>query len=156
MGNVNMEASQINYRGGEKKMSVEEALKNTSGEAAAIAQLQTDVLNLNSNKTDVYNGVSGQSQTFTESATYTVQTSGFYVIKVENTDTDSSSPAGFSINLGGNTESNRICDVSIDGTKRYQGIYAYLPLKAGAVIYANYSGATTTRCSLIVRRLIVN
>ena len=50
MGNVNMEASQINYRGGEKKMSVEEALKNTSGEAAAIAQLQTDVLNLNSNK----------------------------------------------------------------------------------------------------------
>lgn len=50
MGNVNMEASQINYRGGEKKMSVEEAIKNTSGEAAAIAQLQTDVLNLNSNK----------------------------------------------------------------------------------------------------------
>lgn len=50
MGNVNMEASQINYRGGETKMSVEEALKNTSGEAAAIAQLQTDVLNLNSNK----------------------------------------------------------------------------------------------------------
>lgn len=50
MGNVNMEASQINYRGGQKKMSVEEALKNTSGEAAAIAQLQTDVLNLNSNK----------------------------------------------------------------------------------------------------------
>lgn len=32
MGNVNMEASQINYRGGEKKMSVEEALKNTSEE----------------------------------------------------------------------------------------------------------------------------
>lgn len=50
MGNVNMEASQINYRGGEKKMSVEDALKSTSGEAAAIAQLQTDVLNLNSNK----------------------------------------------------------------------------------------------------------
>lgn len=50
MGNVNMEASQINYRGGQKKMSVEEALKNTSSEAAAIAQLQTDVLNLNSNK----------------------------------------------------------------------------------------------------------
>jgi len=50
MGNVNMEASQINYRGGATKMSVEEALKNTSGEAAAIAQLQTDVLNLNSNK----------------------------------------------------------------------------------------------------------
>lgn len=50
MGNVNMEASQINYRGGQKKMSVEEALKNTSGEADAIAQLQTDVLNLNSNK----------------------------------------------------------------------------------------------------------
>lgn len=32
MGNVNMEASQINYRGGQKKMSVEEALKNTSVE----------------------------------------------------------------------------------------------------------------------------
>lgn len=32
MGNVNMEASQINYRGGATKMSVEEALKNTSGE----------------------------------------------------------------------------------------------------------------------------
>jgi hypothetical protein len=32
MGNVNMDASQINYRGGEKKMSVEQALKNTSGE----------------------------------------------------------------------------------------------------------------------------
>ena len=46
MGNVYMEASQINYRGGEKKMSVEEALKNTSGESAAIAQLQTDVANL--------------------------------------------------------------------------------------------------------------
>lgn len=28
MGNVHMEASQINYRGGEKKMSVEEAIKN--------------------------------------------------------------------------------------------------------------------------------
>lgn len=50
MGNVNMEASQINYRGGEKKMSVEEALKNTSGEAAAIAQLQADVSNLTSTK----------------------------------------------------------------------------------------------------------
>ena len=50
MGNVNMEASQINYRGGEKKMSVEEALKNTSGEAAAIAQLQEDVANLNGSK----------------------------------------------------------------------------------------------------------
>ena len=50
MGNVYMEASQINYRGGEKKMSVEEALKNTSGEAAAIAQLQTDVANLNGTK----------------------------------------------------------------------------------------------------------
>ena len=47
MGNVYMEASQINYRGGEKKMSVEEALKNTSGEAAAIAQLQQDVSDLN-------------------------------------------------------------------------------------------------------------
>lgn len=52
MGNVNMEASQINYRGGQKKMSVEEALKNTSGEAAAIAQLQTDVLNLKSGLTN--------------------------------------------------------------------------------------------------------
>lgn len=50
MGNVNMEASQINYRGGEKKMSVEEALKSTAGEAAAIAQLQTDVANLNGTK----------------------------------------------------------------------------------------------------------
>lgn len=50
MGNVNMEASQINYRGGEKKMSVEEALKNTSGEAAAIAQLQEDVADLNDSK----------------------------------------------------------------------------------------------------------
>lgn len=50
MGNVNMEASQINYRGGATKMSVEEALKNTSGEAAAIAQLQTDVANLNGTK----------------------------------------------------------------------------------------------------------
>lgn len=47
MGNLYMEASQINYRGGEKKMSVEEALKNTSGEAAAIAQLQHDVSDLN-------------------------------------------------------------------------------------------------------------
>ena len=46
MGNVYMEAAQINYRGGEKKMSVEEALKSTSGEAAAIAQLQSDVANL--------------------------------------------------------------------------------------------------------------
>lgn len=31
MGNVHMEASQINYRGGAKKMSVEEALKEGSG-----------------------------------------------------------------------------------------------------------------------------
>lgn len=50
MGNVYMEASQINYRGGEKKMSVEEAIKNTSGEAAAIAQLQADVSNLSNIK----------------------------------------------------------------------------------------------------------
>lgn len=47
MGNVHMEAKDINYRGGQKKMSVEEALKNTSGEAAAIAQLQQDVTDLN-------------------------------------------------------------------------------------------------------------
>lgn len=47
MGNVYMEAKDINYRGGQKKMSVEEALKNTSGEAAAIAQLQQDVIDLN-------------------------------------------------------------------------------------------------------------
>lgn len=47
MGNVHMEARDINYRGGQKKMSVEEALKNTSGEAAAIAQLQQDVSDLN-------------------------------------------------------------------------------------------------------------
>lgn len=47
MGNVYMEAKDINYRGGNKKMSVEEALKNTSGEAAAIAQLQQDVSDLN-------------------------------------------------------------------------------------------------------------
>lgn len=52
MGNIYMEASQINYRGGEKKMSVEEALKNTSGEAAAIAQLQSDVANLSDVKTN--------------------------------------------------------------------------------------------------------
>ena len=50
MGNVSMEASQINYRGGETKMSVEQALKETSGEAAAIAQLQTDVGNLQTTK----------------------------------------------------------------------------------------------------------
>lgn len=50
MGNVSMEASQINYRGGETKMSVEDALKSTSGEAAAIAQLQTDVGNLQTTK----------------------------------------------------------------------------------------------------------
>lgn len=47
MGNVHMEAKDINYRGGQKKMSVEEALKNTSGEAAAIARLQQDVIDLN-------------------------------------------------------------------------------------------------------------
>lgn len=50
MGNVHMEAKDINYRGGQKKMSVEEALKNTSGEAAAIAQLQSDVADLNDTK----------------------------------------------------------------------------------------------------------
>lgn len=50
MGNVNMEASQINFRGGDKKMSVETALKNATGEAAAIAQLQEDVTNLNGSK----------------------------------------------------------------------------------------------------------
>lgn len=53
MGNTYMEASQINYRGGETKMSVEEALKNTSGEAAAIAALQTAVGNLQSGKADM-------------------------------------------------------------------------------------------------------
>lgn len=53
MGNVHMEASQINYRGGETKMSVEEALKNTSGEAAAIAALQTAVGNLQSGKANL-------------------------------------------------------------------------------------------------------
>ena len=46
MGNVSMEARDINYRGGETKMSVEEALKSTSGEAAAIAALQEAVGNL--------------------------------------------------------------------------------------------------------------
>ena len=50
MGNVHMEARQINYRGGDKPMSVEEALKSTAGEAAAIAQLQTDVGNLQTTK----------------------------------------------------------------------------------------------------------
>lgn len=53
MGNVMMEASQINYRGGETKMSVEEALKSTSGEAAAIAQLQTDVGDLQTTKANL-------------------------------------------------------------------------------------------------------
>ena len=32
MGNVHMEATQINYRGGSKKMSVEEAIKNAGSE----------------------------------------------------------------------------------------------------------------------------
>lgn len=53
MGNVHMEASQINYRGGETKMSVEEALKSTSGEAAAIAALQVAVGNLQNGKADM-------------------------------------------------------------------------------------------------------
>ena len=43
MGNVNMEASQINYRGGQKKMSVEEALKNTSGELDTLKSGLTEV-----------------------------------------------------------------------------------------------------------------
>ena len=50
MGNVNMEARQVHYRGGDKPMSVEDALKSTAGEAAAIAQLQTDVVNLSGAK----------------------------------------------------------------------------------------------------------
>ena len=50
MGNVMMEASQINYRGGETKMSVEQALKETSGEAAAIAALQEAVGDLQTTK----------------------------------------------------------------------------------------------------------
>lgn len=53
MGNVHMEASQINYRGGETKMSVEEALKSTSGEAAAIAALQVAVGNLQTGKANM-------------------------------------------------------------------------------------------------------
>lgn len=53
MGNVTMEASQINYRGGASKMSVEQALKETSGEAAAIAQLQEDVGNLQDTKANL-------------------------------------------------------------------------------------------------------
>ena len=53
MGNVIMEASQINYRGGETKMSVEQALKETSGEAAAIAALQEAVGGLQSDKADL-------------------------------------------------------------------------------------------------------
>lgn len=39
MGNVNMEATQINYRGGSKKMSVEEAIK--AGSALPIASEET-------------------------------------------------------------------------------------------------------------------
>lgn len=35
MGNIYMEASQINYRGGEKKMSVEEAIKNAGNTGLA-------------------------------------------------------------------------------------------------------------------------
>lgn len=35
MGNVHMEAAQINYRGGEKKMSVEEAIKNAGNTGLA-------------------------------------------------------------------------------------------------------------------------
>ena len=50
MGNVMMEASQINYRCGETKMSVEQALKETSGEAAAIAALQEAVGDLQTTK----------------------------------------------------------------------------------------------------------
>lgn len=50
MGNVTMEARDINYRGGETKMSVEDALKSTSGEAAAIAALQEAVGNLQTTK----------------------------------------------------------------------------------------------------------
>lgn len=56
MGNVSMEARDINYRGGETKMSVEDALKSTSGEAAAIAALQETVGDLQTtkaNKTDI-------------------------------------------------------------------------------------------------------
>ena len=53
MGNVMMEASQINYRGGVTKMSVEQALKETSGEAAAIAALQAAVGNLQTGKADL-------------------------------------------------------------------------------------------------------
>lgn len=66
MGNLYMEASQINYRGGEKKMSVEEALKNTSGEAAAIAQLQQDVTDLN----DVKANKITIAPTFSDEASY--------------------------------------------------------------------------------------
>lgn len=50
MGNLRMKADQISYKGGETPMSVEEVLRNTSSEAAAIAQLQTDVATLNSTK----------------------------------------------------------------------------------------------------------
>lgn len=52
MGNLRMKADQISYKGGETPMSVEEVLRNTSSEAAAIAQLQTDVATLNSTKTN--------------------------------------------------------------------------------------------------------
>lgn len=53
MGNVSMEARDINYRGGETKMSVEDALKSTSGEAAAIAALQEAVGNLQTTKANL-------------------------------------------------------------------------------------------------------
>lgn len=41
MGNVHMEASQINYRGGETKMSVEEAIKAGSSYTLPIASVET-------------------------------------------------------------------------------------------------------------------
>jgi len=50
MGNLRMRADQISYKGGETPMSVEEVLRNTSSEAAAIAHLQTEVATLNSTK----------------------------------------------------------------------------------------------------------
>lgn len=50
MGNLRMNADQISYKGGNTPMTVEEALKNSAGEAAVIEQLQQDVSDLNGNK----------------------------------------------------------------------------------------------------------
>ena len=130
MGNVHMEAAQINYRGGEKKMSVEEVLKNTSGEAAEIAQLQTDVASLRSGLTGVEGvlNASGKVLNFTvagEGVDYVAEFRGATTTTII-ADKKQGDTITASVRLFLNTEAKKIEAGYFDGTNwQYQTLVQF-------------------------------